>query len=236
MEIPDLCLVSSLVSAKHKWSTRSNSFVPLLGSTRVLFSKQVFIPDEQERGTNAREQSTGKREGREQRSWAFTGEKKEHERRKGKDIWAKSVSSSFAQTREEGGGGGFSRRRDSSGTLHLRRFPFHSPVAVRGLDAVRGVSDRGGIGQGGDQTDDADNDQKSSWHRGFLEGGFTPADWASPRVPTPRPPRTCSGLAGSTARRVSLSHPAREQQHAAESLDDRPTDWYAWRATYEHSF
>ena len=78
--------------------------------------------------------------------------------------------------------------------MHLRRFPFHSPVAVRGLDAVRSVPDRGGIGQGGDQTDDADNDQKSSWHHGFLEGGLGPA-----LVLDVEPPRTSSVL-GSTAR------------------------------------
>lgn len=62
------------------------------------------------------------------------------------------------------GEAGFSGRKKAVRAAPCTRllFPFHSPIAVRGLDA--GMSDRGGIGQGSDQTDDADSDQKSTWH------------------------------------------------------------------------
>lgn len=62
------------------------------------------------------------------------------------------------------GEAGFSGRKKAVRVAPCTRllFPFHSPIAVRGLDA--GMSDRGGIGQGSDQTDDADSNQKSTWH------------------------------------------------------------------------
>ncbi|OAD62573.1 hypothetical protein WN48_06951 [Eufriesea mexicana] len=89
-------------------------------------------------------------------------------------------------------------------------------MAVRGLDA--GMSDRGGIGQG-DQSD-AEKDQKSIWHGVSWKGSRN----AWPGQVESR--RTTSGPRRLNSDAVDGVEPAvhQQQQHAAESFDDRPTD------------